>query len=392
MQTIDDDPPSGGKTFELHPGGPTLTINGPRLVLAIGVGLVVIILVMLGSMGKLGVTNITAEQVAVKINYITGNRTVITNPGYQIYIPFIEDVFKLDRTPQKFLMAGDRALGTNHVPFLTVRAKDGSNFSFDDLEIQYSILPGSAGTLLDDSGPGDGFKREWIRAFARSVLRDEFGKYSAVEVADPTIYQAARIASEERLSLMLEEHGLQLIQVICPKPRFDPAYEQAIEDRKEADQEVEKLREEEKRLVNERARLLAGATKEKEIEWESLQGSLTKELLNAEQTQIKIQKDADAYVVSREFDAKAMNAQLVQSARGMTAKYTKEAEGILAQATALEERGEVVVRAALIEKLKNITFTLVPYSRDPEPKRLEHTDLREASATSLSAGRAGGNQ
>jgi membrane protease subunit HflC len=245
---------------------------------------------------------------------------------------------------------------------------------------------------LDDSGPGDGFKREWIRAFARSVLRDEFGKYSAVEVADPTIYQQARIASEERLSLMLEEHGLQLIQVICPKPRFDPAYEQAIEDRKEADQEVEKLREEEKRLVNERARLLAGATKEKEIEWESLQGSLTKDLLNAEQTQIKIQKAADAYAITRGFDAKAMNVQLMQSARGMTAKYTKEAEGILAQATALEERGEVVVRAALIEKLKNITFTLVPYSRDPEPKRLEHTDLREASATSLSAGRAGGNQ
>ncbi len=392
MQTIDDDPPSGGKTFELHPGGSTPKFNGPRLVIALGVGLIMVVLGILGTMGKLGVTSVTAEEVAVKINYISGTRTVVTNPGFQIYIPFIEDVFKLDRTPQKFLMAGDRALGNNHVPFLTVRAKDGSNFSFDDLEIQYSILPGMAGGLLDDSGPGDGFKREWIRAFARSVLRDEFGKYSAVEVADPTVYQAARIASEERLSLMLEEHGLQLIQVICPKPRFDPAYEQAIEDRKEADQEVEKLREEEKRLLNERARLLAGATKDKEIEWQSLKGVLVKDLLNAEQAQIKIQKGADAYVVSREFDAKAVNAQLVQSARGMTAKYTKEAEGILARATALEERGEVVVRAALIEKLKNITFTLVPYSRDPGPKRLEHTDLREASVKSLSVDRAGGNQ
>jgi len=351
------------------------------------------VMVALGTMGKLGVTSVTAEEVAVKINYISGNRTVITNPGYQIYIPFIEDVFKMDRTPQKFLMAGDRALSTNHVPFLTVRAKDGSNFSFDDLEIQYSILPGpEAALLLDDSGPGDGFKREWVRAFARSVLRDEFGKYSAVEVADPTVYQAARIASEGRLSLMLEEHGLQLIQVICPKPRFDPAYEQAIEDRKEADQEVEKLREEEKRLLNERERKMAGATKEKEIQWQSLQGTLVKDLLNAEQAQIKIQKGADAYVISRDFEAKAVNAQLTQSARGMTATYTKEAEGILARATALEERGEVVVRAALIEKLKNITFTLVPYSRDPEPKRLEHTDLREASASSLSAGRAGGDQ
>ena len=393
MQTNDNDPPSGGQSFELRPGGNRPPVNAPRLVVAVTGFLILLVMVALGTMGKLGVTSVTAEEVAVKINYISGNRTVITNPGFQIYIPFIEDVFKMDRTPQKLLMAGDRALSTNHVPFLTVRAKDGSNFSFDDLEIQYSILPGpEAALLLDDSGPGDGFKREWVRAFARSVLRDEFGKYSAVEVADPTVYQAARIASEERLSLMLEEHGLQLIQVICPKPRFDPAYEQAIEDRKEADQEVEKLREEEKRLLNERERKMAGATKEKEIQWQSLQGTLVKDLLNAEQAQIKIQKGADAYVISRDFEAKAVNAQLTQSARGMTATYTKEAEGILARATALEERGEVVVRAALIEKLKNITFTLVPYSRDPEPKRLEHTDLREASASSLSAGRAGGDQ
>lgn len=392
MQTFDNDPPSGGQTFELRPGGFDPKAYGSRIAGAIVLGIVLLTITTMGSMGKLGVVNVTAEEVAVKINYITGNRTVITSPGYQIYIPFIEEVFKLDRTPQKFLMAGNRALGHNHVPFLTVRAKDGSNFSFDDLEIQYALLPGSAAEMLDDSGPGDGFKREWIRAFARSVLRDEFGKYSAVEVADPTIYQQARIASEERLSEMLQGHGLQLIQVICPKPRFDPAYEQAIEDRKEADQEVEKLREEEKRLLNERERVMAGATKDKEIEWESLQGSLTKALLNAEQFQIKVQKGADAYAVERAYAAKAVNAQLTQSARGMTAKYTKEAEGIDARAKALEQRGTVVVRAALIENLKNITFTLVPYSRDSEPKRLEHTDLREASAKTLSAGRAGGNQ
>ena len=231
------------------------------------------------------------------MNYVTGNRTVITTPGYQIYLPFLEEVFKLDRTPQKFEMEGRRALSYNHVPFLTVRAMDGSNFSFDELEIQYAVIPGDAAVILDDSGPGDGFKREWIHAYARSILRDEFGRYSAVDVADPTSYQAARIASEERLRAMLAQHGVELIQVICPKPRFDPDYEQAIEDRKVADQEVEKLREEESRLLNERERVLAAAQKEKEIEWQSLQGTLIKALLNAEQEQIQVEKAADAYAV-----------------------------------------------------------------------------------------------
>ncbi len=362
-----------------------------RRILAGGIALLVVPAVLLmAALGKLGAVSISAEEVAVKMNYITGKREVITNPGYRVFIPFAEEVFKLDRTPQKFEMVGERAVGHNHVPFLTVRAKDGSNFSFDELEIQYAIIPGDSDTILDDSGPGDGFKREWIRAFARSVLRDEFGKYSAVEVADPTSYQAARIASEDRLREMLAEHGVEVIQVICPKPRFDTDYEQAIEDRKVADQEVEKLREEEGRLMNERERLLAAATKEKEIEWQSLRGSLRKALLNAEQRQIELEKGADAYAVERGFEARAENSHLEQQARGLTAKYTKEAEGIQARAEALEKRGQVVVREALIEKLRTISFTLVPYSRDPVPKRLEHVDSRDGAALMETGKQSGG--
>ena len=389
MRTINVDPPGG------RGSRPDMNELGEKAKQAISgaiVALVIVVCGMMAAMGKLGVTNVSAEEVAVKLNYVSGNRTVITRPGYQIYIPFLEEVFKLDRTPQKFEMEGKRALSHNHVPFLTVRAKDGSNFSFDELEIQYAIIPGDGGIIIDDSGPGAGFKRPWIRAYARSILRDEFGKYSAVEVADPTSYQAARIASEERLREMLAQHGLELIQVICPKPRFDHDYEQAIEDRKVADQEVEKQREEESRLLNERERVLATAQKEKEIEWQSLQGTLTKALLNAEQRQIELEKGADAYAVEKGFAAKAENAQLVQRSVGMTAKYTKEAEGILARTEALEKRGDVVVREALIEKLQTIEFTLVPYNRDPTPKRLEHVDSRDGLPLIENAKKAGGEE
>ena len=39
----------------------------------------------------------------------------------------------------------------------------------------------------------------------------------------------------------------------------------------------------------------------------------------------------------------------------------------------------MIVREALIQKLASINFTLVPYSRDPVPKRLEHVDARGAA-------------
>ena len=84
----------------------------------------------------------------------------------------------------------------------------------------------------------------------------------------------------------------------------------------------------------------------------------------------------------------------IAQARGLTAKYTKEAEGLEAKAKALEERGEVVVREALIRKLNSIRFSLVPYSRDPAPRRLEHSGEETASNQRIRSGSAfeGGQQ
>lgn len=81
-------------------------------------------------------------------------------------------------------------------------------------------------------------------------------------------------------------------------------------------------------------------------------------------------------------------ARLIAEASGLTAKYTKEAEGIESRAKALEQRGEVVVREALVEKLLGVNFTLVPYSRDPAPERLEHS----GSSGVLEPAKASGGQ
>ena len=104
---------------------------------------------------------------------------MISSPGYQFYVPFVMDVYKIDRQTQEYVMRDNDYVGMSIAPKLTVRANDGSNFRFDELKIQYEIIPGAADTILQDSGPGDDYKREWIKAYARSILRDEFGRYSA---------------------------------------------------------------------------------------------------------------------------------------------------------------------------------------------------------------------
>ncbi|MFT7485453.1 MAG: hypothetical protein ACI9F9_001303 [Candidatus Paceibacteria bacterium] len=378
-------PRSTGNQFRRPPGFP----GGSKLLGLMAMAFAVIAIFSLGSSGNLGITEIADHQVGVKINYMTGEKEVITSPGNVIYIPFLQEVFALDRTPQKYLMEGTGGNDANLAPFLKVRASDGSNLWFESLEIQYSIIPEMADQVLEDSGLGDGFKRDWIRAYARSILRDEFGRFSAVEVADPTSTKQARLRSTERMNELLNPHGLYIEQIVTPKPRFDKKYESSIEERKVADQDVERLRVKEGQLIQERAQQLAMIEKDKEIEWETLQGDLKRLELEAQREAISITKGADRYKVTREAEGQQSLDRSLAEARGLVAKYTKEAEGIRARTEALEKRGRVVVREALIDKLSSIRFSLIPYSRDPMPQRLEHTG--GGAAAILSGSNTGGN-
>lgn len=367
------DPEGGGgprKPFGNRPNNPgrikEVLLTGGSFAAA------VLFVIVLAATGNLGVVGIEADEVAVKMNYITGEREVIDQPGYKLYIPFVQKVFPLDQTPQTYLMEGNASPNENHAPFLTVRASDGSNFWFESLQIQYRLIPSYAAYIIDDSGPGDGFKRDWMRAHARSILRDEFGKISAVEVASPSSYEAAAVRSTERMNDILREHGIEIMSLITPKPRFDKEYEAAIEEKKVADQKVAHLKVKEEELLQKREQQLALVAKEKEIEWQELQGELRKELLQAQRQAIQITRSADAYKVTREAEGQQLRDRFTAEASGLVAKYTQEAEGIRARTEALEKKGRVVVREALIQNLQNIRFTLVPYSRDPAPSRLEH--------------------
>jgi len=392
----DDDQGKGGGGRGRRGGGFKGFGDGgkkPPIVVMIAAGMLGIVLVvglLMAASGKLGFANIQPEEVAVIVNYLTGAEEIITTPGYEIYIPFIQEVYTFDRTTQEFTMEGNQFRSNNHVPRLTVRAKDGSNFWFDSLSIQYELIPGEVGTIINDSGTGDTFKDEWVKTFARSILRDEFGRYTAVQAANPTEYAQAPSDATQSLNELLRPHGINVVRIVTPNPKFDPDYERAIETRKEADQEVEELIARAEQLKQVREQRLAAVRKEKEVEMQQLTGSLKQAELQAEASAIEVQKSADAYATRRIAEGRGEQAELLAEARGLVAKYTKEAEGIESRALALEQRGEVVVREALIEKLMSVNFTLVPYSRDPVPKRLEHTNAPNREAQ-LDSDHRGGN-
>ena len=344
--------------------------------------------------GRGGIVEVKDNEVAVIVNYLSGKSTVITTPGYKVFMPFANQAFKFDRTPNEFLMEGESrgvrpSESTTIVRKLTARANDGSNFWFEKLEIHYKLLEDQADVVLSDSGEGDAFKENWVRAYARSVLRDEFGRFSAEQVADPTNYDTATQTSRVRLNELLNPHGIEITQILTPKPQFEPKYEKAIEDRKIADQEVERLKEEFDRLDRDREKRLANIERDKNTLFEELKGELEGERIATERDKVKVEKEADAFKIAEVASGLAVEERQKQEALALEEQARKEAEGLRARVDALAKRGDILVREELARKLAQITFTIVPYRRDPTPTRLEHsnaTSVENASAGVLGEG------
>ncbi|HIC59018.1 MAG TPA: hypothetical protein EYO71_02940 [Rhodospirillales bacterium] len=367
--------PDFGTPPPISPGGsPRPKINKSFIVGGIIFLLFTVVLVVVVS-GKGGIIEVDDSEACVVVNYVTGNVDVYNTPGYKIFMPFAAQAFLFDKSPNKFIMEGDKDIDSNHVSKLTVRANDGSNFWFETLEIQYRIDPMKAGIVLDDSGSGTAFKTNWVKSYARSVLRDEFGRFSAEEVADPSNYNIATTSSENRLNAMLESHGVVIMQIITPKPQFEARYEKAIEDRKVANQEVEKLKAQAIQLTRERERRLADIERDKATEYELLLGTLEAERISATRDAVRVTKSADAQKIKTIAAGMAIELANRQEADGLIVQAQKQAEGLRAQVEALAKQGDILVREKLAQKFKSIKFNIIPYRRDPAPTRLEHSGL-----------------
>src|SRR5688572_15006528 len=186
-------------------------------------------------LGNGGCIEVEPGEVAVIYNNtglgIFGDRQrTVVEQGALTFLPGIHTVQVLERKPQVFVMAADQSGayrgasssdGTelNFAPQLTVRANDGSNFYFDRLEIHFQIDPPQAARVIETSGKGEGYKEQLIGTHAREILRDEFGRYDFLEIANPGTYGAATAEAKKRLNERLTDYGVQVTQIVTPKPK-----------------------------------------------------------------------------------------------------------------------------------------------------------------------------
>ncbi len=346
----------------------------PKLPFRLNLSLILVVICVLIILGELvlgtgGFAEIEPGEVAVVYNntglgiFGDSQRTIIEQ-GARSYIPGVQTVQKLKRRPRIFVMANDEARksaaasrrsynskSTDISKSLTVRANDGSNFYFHKLEIHYQIIPAEAAKIVVNFGIDERAQGLMVATHSREILRNEFGRYDFLEVANPATYGAATTEAKKLLNDRLNPYGIQITQIITPKPKFEARVEKAIEDRQNAEQEVEVQGEKRRKLDLEKGLKIQTIEQTKNTEYQALIAELESRKKAASNQLISVKRQADKYAIERRASGRAYMAEKTVRAKANEIAYRKAAEGLVAKITAVGAAGPDVLNRVIAEKV-----------------------------------------
>ena len=135
--------------------------------------------------------------------------------------------------------------------------------------------------------------------YVRSILRDEFGRESTIGVSNPTTFGEAESRAKVRLNKLLGEHGLEVTSIVTPRPRFSKEYEDLIEARNQAENQLAVIDSELQRAKTERDRKLAEVERDQNKVIQTKRAELEAELATAVTTQTQTHREVDAYKIDK---------------------------------------------------------------------------------------------
>jgi hypothetical protein len=335
-----------------------------RLWLA-GAALVVLIVVFRSC------TTVDAGEVAVRINNLTGSSEVITQPGLILRLPFgIHSVYMVDVSPQTFHLRGSTNKSALEVKELTVRASDGSLFAFNDTTLLFRAIPSEADLMLRDSGLGHAYY-EWMLPYARSILRDEFGRESTISVSNPTSFGQAEDRAKKHINKLLGQHGIEITSIVTPRPRFTKEYEDLIEARNQAENQLAVIDSELARAKTERDRKLAEVERDQNKIIQTKRAELETTLATAVTAQVETRRQVDTYKIEKLGAGQAARSAAQGRAQELKGQLDADYAAKKAEIDAFRNQPVERVMERLGERLKDSTIEIQPYRNDGSPQRVQ---------------------
>jgi regulator of protease activity HflC (stomatin/prohibitin superfamily) len=224
---------------------------------------------------------------------------------------------------------------------LLFKTIDGNDIGLDVI-VAYRIDPSKAPYVLQYVARNDKTLREKIvRTLARSKPRDIFGELKTEEFYVADKREAKAQIAKDVLQEILGPMGVIVERVLTKDYRFNPEYQKAIEDKKVADQRVEKNRSAQHAAFEEYKRKL-----------EEAKGEVNKLVANVDGEFRRAKIEADAYFEKQSLLAQATRAEGVAEAEGIR-KMNKALTGT---------GGEALVKLRIAEALQDKKIILLPVS------------------------------
>lgn len=258
------------------------------------------------------------------------------------FLPFINDWNVFDTKLQNLEMTFSQTRGDRKTrDDLVLKTTDGNDISLDVI-IAYRIDAEKAPYILQYVAKDNQTLRDLVvRTITRSKPRDIFGelKTEAFYVAESREAQANKAKAE--LQKILGPMGIIIEKVLTNDYRFNPEYTKAIEDKKVADQQVEKNKSAQHAAFEEYKRKL-----------EEAKGEVNKMIADADGQYQKAKIEVDAYQEQQKLLAEAIKSEGIAEAKGI-----QEMNNALTGSG-----GEVMVKLKIAEALQGKKIMLLPVS------------------------------
>jgi len=259
-----------------------------------------------------------------------------------VLIPFINDWHTFDTKLQNMEMTISKGKGDRRSKDdLLFKTIDGNDISLDVI-IAYRIDPEQAPVILQNVAVNNVELREKIvRTIGRSKPRDIFGELKTEEfyVAEKREAQAQK--AKEILQGIFSPMGIIIEKVLTKDYRFNPAYQKAIEDKKIADQKMEKNRSAQHAALEEYKRKI-----------EEAKGEVNKMIADIDGEYMKAKIEVDAYYEKQKLLAEAINAEGIAEAKGI-----REMNQAMASTG-----GEALIKLRIADALQGKKIVVLPVS------------------------------
>lgn len=317
-----------------------------------------------------GVRNVSGGEIGVSVNNLSGDVRLEDKVGLHFTIPYVISFYTIDKTEKTLAMLGDPPAGQDGTKppadFLNVKSAEGDNVKVD-VKVTYRIEPEKAVEVLRTTGSealaANGILRNWVRPTVRAAVADRFNELTREEMNEgDKRREQAQAALDDINKKLRERFGILITSIAVENPSSYPEYEQIVRARKDTDQEVKAIveqqgaeREAQKKRVNEEQAkydvAISAAEAQAERDIAEATAKATKTVQEAEAEYVRVTAEAVGKLKKDEAEANGRRKQA-------EADYEGTRQLVMALAGTA---GSQLVAAEFAKRLKDMQITATPF-------------------------------